>query len=77
MSNSHEIKATSGFVFSLCCRPVAWKFVKQTIIARSTIQAEFVALDVTSREAEWLRELLSDIPFLGRPILVVFIHCDN
>lgn len=40
------------------------------------MEAEFVALDVASTEAEWLKNFLSDIPLLPKPIPPISLHCD-
>ena len=63
ISNSDEMKSTSGYVFILSGSAVSWKSTKQTYITRSTMEAEFIALEKASSEVEWLRNLLADIPF--------------
>ena len=50
-----DSKSTSGFVFTLRGASISWKFSKQTIIARSTMAYEFIALDKCGEEVEWLR----------------------
>ena len=77
ISDSDEMKATSGYVFTLGGGAVAWKTSKQTVITRSTMDAELVALDKSGGMAEWLRDLLSDLPILNKPIPAILIHCDN
>ena len=37
---------------------VSWKSCKQTILTKSTMEAELTALDTAGSEAEWLRYLL-------------------
>jgi hypothetical protein len=54
-----EIKATSGYAFTLGGGVVSWKSCTQTILARSTMEAELTTLDSATVEAEWLRELLT------------------
>ena len=56
---------------------MSWKSSKQTCIARSTMESEFIALDKAGEEAEWLRNFLEDIPNWPKPVLVVRIHCDS
>jgi hypothetical protein len=34
-------------------------------------------LDTASTEAEWLREILSDLPVVEKPIPAIFMNCDN
>ncbi|XP_070005560.1 secreted RxLR effector protein 161-like [Nicotiana sylvestris] len=52
ISDSDETKFTSGYVFTLGSGPISWKSAKQTIIARSTMESEFVALKLAGSEAE-------------------------
>ena len=40
------------------------------------MEAELTALD-TLVEAEWLRELLMDLPIVEKPIPAILINCDN
>ncbi|CAH9139832.1 unnamed protein product [Cuscuta epithymum] len=56
---------------------VSWKSAKQTCIARSTMEAEFIALELAGQEAEWLRNLLADIPLWGNKCVPVPLHCDS
>jgi hypothetical protein len=39
--------------------------------------AEFIALAAGSKEAEWLRNLLYEIPIWPKPMAPVSIHCDS
>jgi hypothetical protein len=41
------------------------------------MKAELTALDTTAVEAEWLRELLMDLPTVDKPIPAIFMNCDN
>ncbi|GJU56829.1 retrovirus-related pol polyprotein from transposon TNT 1-94, partial [Tanacetum coccineum] len=62
ISNHNEGKYTSGYVFTLEGAAVSWKSFKQTVNTRSTMEAEFVALDKAAEEAEWLRSFLEGFP---------------
>ena len=44
ISNTKDSKFTSGYVFLLGGAVVSWKSSKQTCIARSTIELEFLLL---------------------------------
>ena len=77
ISDADEIKATSGYVFTLGGGAVSWKSCKQTIVMRSTMEAELTALDTATVEAEWLRELLMDLPMVEKPIPTILMNCDN
>jgi hypothetical protein len=76
ISDADEIKVTSGYVFTLRGDAVSWKSCKQTILTRSTTEVELTALDSTTVEAEWLRELLMDLPMVEKPIPAILMNCD-
>jgi hypothetical protein len=44
ISDVDEIKATSGYIFTIGGAAVSWRSRKQTILAKSTMEAELVAL---------------------------------
>ena len=56
LSNSSETKSTSSYVFTLGGGTIAWKLAKQTIITRSTMESEFIALKLADSEIDWLRK---------------------
>ncbi|XP_031097071.1 secreted RxLR effector protein 161-like [Ipomoea triloba] len=70
-------KSTSGYVFTLAGAAVAWKSSKQTVIARSTMESELIALNKCCEETEWLRHFLEDIPDWERPVPPICVHCDS
>ena len=76
ISDSDEIKSTSGYVFTLGGGAVVWRSSKQSIIARSTMESEFIALELVGSEAEWLRNLLANIPLGIKPTPSVSMHYD-
>ena len=77
ISEADEIKATSGYVFTLGGGAVSWKSCNQTILTRSTMEAELTTLDTATVEAQWLRELLMDLPIVEKPIPTILMNCDN
>nr|GFB34246.1 zinc finger, CCHC-type [Tanacetum cinerariifolium] len=50
---------------------------KRTCITRSTMESEFVALAAAGNEAEWLRNLIYEIPLWPKPISTISIRCDS
>ena len=56
VNDSNSVKSTSGYVFMFGGAPVSWKSCKQTVIARSTMESELIALYTTCIEAEWLKD---------------------
>ncbi|KAK4392634.1 Retrovirus-related Pol polyprotein from transposon TNT 1-94 [Sesamum angolense] len=67
----------SGYVFTLGGGAVSWKSAKQTLITRSTFEAELCALDMTGTEAEWLFGLLLQLPIVSQPLPPIAVHCDS
>ena len=77
ITGSTKSKSTSGYVFTVGGGTMYWKSSKQTCIARSTMEVEFIALDKAGEEAEWLRNFLEDIPFWPKSLTPIGIHCDS
>ena len=50
-ANHNNHKLTSGYVFLAAGGAITWKFKKQTTIALSSTQAEYVALSKAAHEA--------------------------
>ena len=77
ISDTKDSKSTRGYLFTLGGGEVSWKASKQTCIARSTMESEFIALDRAGEEAKWLRHFLEDIPMWPQPVPAICIHCDS
>jgi hypothetical protein len=60
-------KSTGGFIFLLSNGAVAWRSKKQTIIALSTTEAEYIAASEAGREAIWLQRLVGDLMAANLP----------
>jgi hypothetical protein len=61
MGSVVDRKSTSGYYFSLGSAMISWSSRKQGSIAQSTAEAEYIAASTASREAVWLRKLLSNL----------------
>ncbi|GKD36829.1 zinc finger, CCHC-type containing protein [Tanacetum coccineum] len=77
ITNSEDHTSTTGWVFLLGGGAISWASKKQTCITDSTMEAEFVALAAAGKEAEWLRNLIYEIPLWPKPISPISIHCDS
>ena len=69
--------STSGYVFTLGGDVISWKSTKQTRITCLTMEYEFIALELVSQEAEWLRSLMTNIPIWGKPTPPMSLHCNS
>ena len=52
LSNVKDSKSLSGYVFTLGGATISWKSSKQTVIVRTTMEYEFIAIDKCGEEAE-------------------------
>lgn len=68
-------RSVSGYTFKIGSGIVTWSSKKQPTVALSSMEAEYIALAHATKEAIWLRSLLTDHGFhLTGPTTV---HCDN
>ena len=74
---SGDSLSTTGYIFTLGSGVICWKSKKQTIIANSTMEAELITLASASEDANWLRDLLYEIPLWEKLIPSILIHCDS
>ncbi|KAK9749378.1 hypothetical protein RND81_02G122000 [Saponaria officinalis] len=72
-----SIKSTFGYVFLLADGAVSWKIGKQTVIATSTIEAEFVVCFEATIHALWLRNFISGLGIVDSISKPLRIYCDN
>jgi hypothetical protein len=75
-NDSVDRKSQGGHVFLASNGgAVSWQSRKQSLIAMSTLEAEFIACSEASREAKWLLQLQNDIH--GKDLPPLPINCDN
>nr|GEV05737.1 ferredoxin C 1, chloroplastic [Tanacetum cinerariifolium] len=85
ISDIKDSRSTSGYMFTVGGTIISWKSSKQTVIAKSTIESEFIALDKCEEEAEWLRQFVEDIPMrtwwceggCGEEVVEAAVGCDD
>ena len=65
-ANADGYKSTSGYVFIAGGAAITWGSRKQTTIALSSTEAEYVALSECSREAMWLRHLYGELGYVQK-----------
>ena len=69
------LKITSGCYFSMGSGVISWFSRKQSCVALSIAEAEYVVACSTSCEAVWLRKLLYDL--FDLQLDATCIYCDN
>jgi hypothetical protein len=60
-SDINDRKLTSGYTFKLADAAMSWSSKKQTSIALSSMEAEYISRAHAAKEAVWLRQLLSEL----------------
>ena len=65
-------KSTSGYCFALNGSVISWRSRKQSCVALSTSEAEYVALASAGQEAIWLKRLLNDLNAFNDTCLTIF-----
>jgi hypothetical protein len=74
-ASSKECKLTSGMVHLLNDSIIAWSSKKQTIIALSTRETEYIAASECIRKVVYLKQLLSELDYPQHTLMC--IHEDN
>ena len=64
-------------MFTLGGGAISWRSVKQSCIADSTMEAEYVAACEAAKEAIWLKKFLSDLGVVRMEQVPITLFCDN
>jgi hypothetical protein len=54
-------KSTLGYIFFIAGGPISWKSKLQSIIAQSTTEAEFIAINSAVKEAVFIKQLMTEL----------------
>ena len=70
-------KSTSGYIFIMAGGAISWRSVKQTLIATSTMEAEFVSCFEATSQGVWLKSFISRLRVMDSISRPLRIFCDN
>ena len=70
-------KSTFGYLFLLAGGAISWKSAKQSVIAASTMEVEFVACFEATVQGLWLRNFISGLEIVDSIAKPLKIYCDN
>ena len=60
-SDRESRKSTSGYVFTLGGEAISWRSVKQSSIADSTMETEYITASEAAKEVVWLKNFLLNL----------------
>src|SRR3954469_10067238 len=72
-----DSKSQTGYVFILSGGAVSWSSSKQSVVAGSTFEAEYIAASEAANEGVWMKEFLSDLGVITSASGPMKIFCDN
>lgn len=74
--DKEDPRCTTGYTFMLQGAAISWNSRRQSTVALSSTEAEYLSLSAATQEALWLRRLASELLIIRQdePLL---IYCDN
>ena len=72
-----DSKSQTGYVFLLNGGAVSWCSSKQSVMAGSTYEAEYIAASEAANEGVWMKEFISDLGVIPSASGPMKIFCDN
>ena len=75
LSDRHDRKSQGGYIFKMAGAPISWKSKKQTVVARSTTEPEYLACSEATREAQGLIYLHRDVT--GETVVPLIHYVSN
>ena len=78
-AGASDRKSTSGYCFTLGgtdgANLISWRSQRQSVVALSTCEAEYISLSCAFQEGIYLQNLISDLS--GSKLKAVQMYCDN
>ncbi|KAI3708032.1 hypothetical protein L2E82_37034 [Cichorium intybus] len=73
--NPDDSRSTSGYIFTLGSGAISWQSKKQSVVALSSAEAEYMSLSLAGCQAIWLRGILEELSEVQESPTKIF--CDN
>jgi hypothetical protein len=70
-------KSTTGWLVMLSGGPISWSSKRQSVVAQSTMEAEYVAMSMACREGTWARRWLAEVDGPAVHAAPTPLFCDN
>ncbi len=72
-----DSKSQTGYVYMLNGGAVSWCSCKQSVVAGSTCEAEYMAASEAAHEAIWVKEFITDLGVVPSTSGPMTLFCDN
>ena len=72
-----DSKSQSGYVFILNGAAVSWRSAKQSVVAKSSTESEYIAASEAAQEAIWMKEIITELGVVPSALDPLVIYCDN
>jgi hypothetical protein len=76
-TDKDDTKSQSGYVFILNGGAVDWKSRKQSTVAMSATESEYIAAADAAMEAVWIRKFISGLDVMPSNNTPMDLYCDN
>ena len=77
MTDPDDFKSQSGYVFTLNSGAISWKSSKQSTVADSTTEAEYIGASEASKEGFWIKKFLTELGVVPSALDPVELYYDN
>ena len=72
-----DSKSQTGYMYMLNRGAVSWCSCKQSIMAGSTCEAEYMAASEAAQEAIWVKEFITNLEVIPNASGPMTLFCDN
>ncbi|KAG8481234.1 hypothetical protein CXB51_025996 [Gossypium anomalum] len=72
-----DSRSQSSFVFCLNGGAVSWKSSKQSTVADSTTEAEYISASEAAKEAVWIKKFITELRVVPSISDAIELRCDN
>ena len=73
----HTYRSTSGYVSFVAGGPASWQSKRQSVVAQSSTEAEYIAMSELAKEGAWIRYLLEGLNYKGSDLNPITLLGDN
>ena len=63
-------RSNGAYVFLLGGASISWSSKRQSVVAQSTCEAEYMAMNQTAREAIWATQLMEELGYTVKPVTI-------